>query len=52
MGGFWNLGQEKACIEYTKLDELFCGSLEDNAESSSDDGGLPCDIPEGRLRVT
>lgn len=54
LGGLWeDLGAwGRKGIECAKLTELFCGSLEDNVESSRDDGDLPCEVPEGCLRVT
>jgi hypothetical protein len=54
LGGLWeDLGAwGRKGIECAKLTELFCGSLEDNVESSTDDGDLPCEVPEGCLRVT
>ena len=30
---------------------MFCRSLEDNVENSAEDGGLTCEISEGRLRT-
>jgi hypothetical protein len=30
---------------------MFCRSLEDNVENSANDGGLVCDISEGRLKT-
>jgi hypothetical protein len=30
---------------------MFCRSLEDNVENSADDGGLACEISEGRLKT-
>jgi hypothetical protein len=30
---------------------MFCRSLEDNVENSTDDGGLACEISEGRLKT-
>ena len=30
---------------------MFCRSLEDNVENNSEDGGLACEIPEGRLKT-
>jgi hypothetical protein len=29
---------------------MLCRSLEDNVEYSAEDGGLACEIPEGRLK--
>ena len=30
---------------------MFCRSLEDNVENSAEDGGLACEISEGRLKI-
>jgi hypothetical protein len=30
---------------------MFCRSLGDNVENSADDGGLACEILEGRLKT-
>jgi len=30
---------------------MFCRSLEDNIENSAKDGGLACEISEGRLKI-
>ncbi len=30
---------------------MFCRSLEDNVENSAEDGGLACEISEGRLKT-
>jgi hypothetical protein len=30
---------------------MFCRSLEDNIENSTEDGGLACAISEGRLKT-
>jgi hypothetical protein len=30
---------------------MLCRSLEDNVEKSAEDGGLACEIPEGRLKI-
>jgi hypothetical protein len=30
---------------------MLCRSLEDNVENSAEDGGLPCEISEGRLKT-
>ena len=30
---------------------MFCKSLEDNVENSAEDGGLACEISEGRLKT-
>jgi hypothetical protein len=30
---------------------MLCRSLEDNVENSAEDGGLACEIPEGRLKI-
>jgi hypothetical protein len=30
---------------------MFCRSLEDNVENSAKDGGLACEISEGRLKT-
>jgi hypothetical protein len=30
---------------------MFCRSLEDNVENSAEDGGLACEISEGRLQT-
>ena len=30
---------------------MLCRSLEDNVESSAEDGGLACEISEGRLKT-
>ena len=30
---------------------MVCGSLEDNVENSPEDGGLACEISEGRLNT-
>jgi len=30
---------------------MFCRNLEDNVENSAKDGGLPCEISEGRLKT-
>jgi hypothetical protein len=30
---------------------MFCRSLEDNGENGADDGGLACEISEGRLKI-
>ena len=30
---------------------MFCWSLEDNVENSANDGGLACEISEGRLKI-
>jgi hypothetical protein len=30
---------------------MFCRSLEDNAENSAEDGGLACEISEGKLKT-
>jgi hypothetical protein len=30
---------------------MFCRSLEDNVQSSAEDGGLACEISEGRLNT-
>jgi hypothetical protein len=42
--GLWNFGLEK-------LSEIFCGTLE-SVESSADDAGPACEVPEGSWRVT
>lgn len=39
-------------IKYSKLGELFCGSLEEmNAERNADEGGLACEVSEGNLKL-
>jgi hypothetical protein len=46
--GLW----ARKAIEYSELGELFSGNLEDKKiESSADEGGLACEVPEGILRV-
>jgi hypothetical protein len=30
---------------------MLCGSLEDNVENSAEDGGLACEISEGKLKT-
>jgi hypothetical protein len=30
---------------------MFCRSLEDNVESSANNGGLACETSEGRLKI-
>jgi hypothetical protein len=30
---------------------MFCRGLEDNVENSTEDGGLACEISEGRLKT-
>jgi hypothetical protein len=30
---------------------MLCRSLKDNVENSAEDGGLPCEISEGRLKT-
>jgi hypothetical protein len=30
---------------------MFCGSLEDNIENNENNGGLACEISEGRLNT-
>jgi hypothetical protein len=30
---------------------MFCRSLEDNVENSANDGGLSCEISEGRIKI-
>ena len=30
---------------------MLCRSLEDNVENSAEDGGLACEISEGRLKI-
>ena len=30
---------------------MFCKSLEDNVENSAEDGGLACEISEGKLKT-
>ena len=30
---------------------MLCRSLENNVENSAEDGGLPCEISEGRLKT-
>ena len=30
---------------------MFCRSLEDNVENSAEDGGLACEISEGKLKT-
>jgi hypothetical protein len=30
---------------------MLCRSLEDNVENSAEDGGLPCEISEGKLKT-
>ena len=42
----------RKAIEYSKLGELFCGSLEDKSvEGNVEDGSLACDVSEGRLET-
>lgn len=38
---FWNFGQEKPLST-----QSFCGSLEDNAKRSVDNGDLACEVAE------
>ena len=30
---------------------MLCRSLEDNVENTAEDGGLACEIPEGKLKT-
>ena len=52
-GGLWKdfgtLGQKIHSVLRALL--KLCRSLEDNVESSAEDGGLACEISEGRLKT-
>ena len=49
MEGLWNYELEKP-IEILRV-EKFCRNLEDNVKNSAKDGGLACEISEGRLKT-
>jgi hypothetical protein len=47
-GGLWNFKIEDPFIE---LCQMLCRSLEDNVENSAEDGGLACEMLEGKLKT-
>ena len=49
MEGLWNFGLLGIwCYE---LCGMFCRSLEDNVENSAEDGGLACEISQGKFKT-
>ena len=49
MEGLWNFGLEDPSV--VKSSEMLCRSLEDNVENTAEDGGLVCEISEGKLKT-
>jgi hypothetical protein len=47
--GLWNFGLEDPFS--VKSSGMLCRSLEDNVENRAEDGGLACEISEGRLKT-
>ena len=41
----------KGHIQFSELCGMLCRSLEDNVENSAEDGGLACEISEGKLKT-
>jgi hypothetical protein len=51
VGKLRNFGLEGRTIGCSELCGMFCRSLEDNVENSANDGGMACEISEGRLKT-
>ena len=49
MEGLWNFGLEDPSV--VKSCQMLCRSLEDNVENTAEDGGLVCEISEGKLKT-
>ena len=49
MEGLWKFGLEDPFI--VKSCQMLCRSLEDNVENCAEDGGLACEISEGKLKT-
>jgi hypothetical protein len=49
--GLSNFGLEETFVVKRELCQMLCSILEDNVGNSAKDGGLACEISEGKLKT-